>query len=534
MISQDIPKMELRNEKKFTECRCKTTNELLGYSTLHKEKDLQLMVNKARIAQLEWSQIPVKERTRRIIKIRDYIVANLDELAAIISRDTGKTLNDAMIAELFPATSALSYYCKNAPRFLRERKLPIGHLATINKRSKVIRVPWGIVAVIAPWNYPFIIPFSEVIMALLAGNAVILKMASQTQMVGLAMEKCLASADLPQDLFNLVNIPGQMAGDLLLKNGVNKLCFTGSVAVGQYLMGKAAETLTPLSLELGGNDAMMVCEDADIYRSVMGAVWAGFTNAGQTCAGVERIYVHEKIYKPFMELLKQKVETIQVEVGAEFNRDMGVITTPSQVKTVELYIDDALKKGAEIFAQSKIPVNPKLSNFFPATVLANVTHDMLVMKCEIFGPVIAVMKVNNITEAIKLVNDSDLGLTASVWSSNKYQAEKIARQLQVGIVTINDHLVSHAMPETPWGGFKKSGLGRTHGEIGFEEMTQPQVIIRDIMPFAKRNPWWPSNNLEVYNGIKGLIEISYSPLISKRLKGMKRLMKMLPRWFRQE
>jgi len=491
-------------------------------------------MDKARTAQSEWSRTPVDGRTRRIIKTRGFIVENLDELAAIISRDTGKTRNDALAAELFPATAAVSYYCKNAGRFLREQKLSPGHLGTMSKRSKIVRVPWGIVAVISPWNYPFAIPFSEVVMALLAGNAVVLKAASQTQMTGLALKRCFESIGLPDGLFSFINIPGSQAGDMLLGNGIDKLFFTGSVAVGQYLMSKAAETLTPVSLELGGNDAMLVCEDADIYRAVMGAVWGGFTSAGQTCAGIERIYVHEKVYGPFLQMLKQKVESLQVGFGLEPDKDMGAMTTSGQIHTVTEQIRDALDKGAVIYAQSGTPDNREWKNFLPATVLTNVSHDMLVMQCETFGPVVAVTKVNHMAEAIKLANDSDLGLTASVWSRNRQRAEQIARQLQAGAVSINDHLVSHGMPETPWGGFKKSGLGRTHGKIGFDEMTQPQVIIKDIMPLAKKNLWWPPNNADIYNGIKGLIDFSYSHKLSRRIKGIGNLLKILPRWFKED
>ena len=517
-----------------SECRCKATGELLGYSPLHNEEDLRLMLNKARTAQLEWSRTPLAERTRLIIRTRDFIVENLDQLAVTISRDTGKTRNDALVAELFPATAAVSYYCKKAGRFLREQRLSPGHLATANKRSKIVRVPWGIVAIISPWNYPFAIPFSEVVMALLAGNAVILKTASQTQMVGLALKQCFASIGLPDGLFSFINIPGSQAGDMLLGSGIDKLFFTGSVAVGQYLMGKAASTLTPVSLELGGNDPMLVCEDADLYRAIMGAVWGGFTSAGQTCAGIERIYVNEKVYDPFLQLLKQKVESLQVGFGLEPDQDMGAMTTPGQIYTVSEQIRDALAKGAVIYAQSGIPDGRNGKNFLPATVLTNVSHDMLVMQCETFGPVVAVMKVNDMEEAIRLANDSDLGLTASVWSRNRQRAEQIARQIQAGVVNINDHLISHGMPETPWGGFKQSGLGRTHGQIGFDEMTQPQVIIKDIMPLAKRNLWWPPNNADVYNGIKGLIDFSYSHKLSRRINGIHRLLKILPRWFKEE
>lgn len=517
-----------------TECRCPATDEILGYSPLHSEENLKEAIQKARTAQKEWAGFPVKERARRILKIRTYLVEHCDDLSEIISRDNGKTRNDAMVAEISPAIMGVNYYCKMAGHFLRDKSLSPGHLLTANKRSRIVRVPWGVVAVLSPWNYPFSIAFSEVIMALLAGNAVILKTATQTQLVGMAIKDCIDSAGLPDGVFTFINLPGSQAGDLLLENGVDKLFFTGSVPIGQYLMRKAADTLTPLSLELGGNDAMLVCEDADLDRAVMGAIWGGFSNAGQSCGGIERVYVHETVYEPFMQQLKTKVESLRVGFGMDFTMDMGAMTTVSQIKTVQAHIDDALSKGAVIYAQSKVPDDPNLNNFLPATVLSNVNHDMQVMREETFGPVIAVMKVKNMDEAVRLANDSDLGLSASVWTRNNARGEKIARQIEAGAVNINDHLMSHGMAETPWGGFKKSSIGRTHGSIGFEEMTQPQVIIKDIMPGVKRELWWPPNNEAIYRGMKGKMECLYTPGVRRKMIGFRSFLKIMPRMFKNE
>lgn len=517
-----------------TECKCPATGEVLGYSPLHTEYELPEMMRRARNAQESWCHYPVKKRVRLILKVRDYIVNNLDEISQTICKDNGKTLTDALAAEIFPAAVAVSYYCRNAPHFLQDVRLPASHMATINKRSKIIKVPWGLVAIISPWNYPLAIPFSEIVMALLAGNAVIFKAATQTQMVGLTLKKCFDSIGLPEGLFSYINIPGEMAGDMLLKNGVDKLFFTGSVKTGQYLMSKAAETLTPVSLELGGNDPMLVCDDADIYRAAMGAIWAGFTNAGQSCGGVERIYVHQAVYEPFMKILKEKVEALRVGCGEDFSNDIGVMTTQNQIDIVNRHIEDALFQGAVIYAQSKPSDNLQVKNVLPAMVLTNVTQDMLIMRDETFGPVVGVMKVKNMDEAIALANDSDLGLTASVWSKNNRKAENIARRIKAGVVNINDHLMSHGLPETPWGGFKKSGLGRTHGFAGFEEMTQKQVIVKDIMPLIKKNLWWAPNGPEVYNGIKGIIELWYARNISCRLTGMANILRIISRMFRDD
>jgi len=528
------PDIITRHAGNSTECRCAATNELLGYSPLHTEDDLERKIKEARQAQKSWSALPVRERVRYIVKIRDYLVENIDELSETLSRDNGKTCIDAMAGEILPSIVAVNYYCRHAKKFLRERSLSSSHPILVNKRAKIIRVPWGVVAIISPWNYPFAIPFSEVVMALLSGNTVILKMATQSQLIGLAFKRCMESAGLPPGVFNYVNIPGSAAGDMILEHGIDKLFFTGSVPVGQYLMKKASETLTPVSLELGGNDPMLVCEDADIYRAVMGAVWGGFSNAGQSCGGVERVYVHEAVYEPFITLLKQKVESLRVGFGMDINNDMGAMTTKNQVETVKAHLEDALAKGAVLYAQSPVPEDQNLQNFLPAMVLTNVNHDMITMREETFGPIIAVMKVKNMEEAVRLANDSDLGLSASVWSRSNARAEKIARQIQAGAVNINDHLMSHGQAETPWGGFKKSSIGRTHGDIGFAEMTQPQVIIRDILPRVRKDLWWPPNSQGVYEGLRGIMVFWYGHGLGRRLSGLANFLKISTRMFKTE
>jgi len=227
----------------------------------------------------------LKKKVAYVKKFAEYIQKNSAKLAEIISQDNGKTIFDAMFAEVGPATLATSYYCSNAAKFLKDRKLGMGNIMLMNKRSRIVRVPYGVVGIISPWNYPFAIPFSEVVMGLLAGNTVILKAASETQVVGHALRECVESAGLPEHVFTYINMPGSKAGDAFIDAGVDKLFFTGSVPVGKYLMKKASERLTPLVLELGGNDAMIVCDDADLYRAACGAVWAGMQNSGQSCGG---------------------------------------------------------------------------------------------------------------------------------------------------------------------------------------------------------------------------------------------------------
>ena len=517
--------------EKKTEIKNPVTGERLDYSKVHSEEELKVMVENAKVAQEEWSRLKIKERVKYLRPIRDYLVSNSDKLADVISKDNGKTHIDALLTEIITSAMAISYYSKKAHGFLKSKKLGMGNILFLNKRSKCVWVPYGVVGIITPWNYPFTIPFSEVIMALLAGNSVILKVASETQGVGLALKECIESAKLPENVFNYLNMPGRIAGDALLANGINKLFLTGSVPVGKKMMAKASETLTPVNLELGGNDAMIVCADADPYRAAVGVTWAGFSNAGQSCGGVERIYVHKDIYDSFMSILKVKTESLKVGYDIDYSMDIGAITTEKQRNTIKHHIDEALSKGAKIFARSKVINDNKSNSFLPAVVLTNLNHDMTVMREETFGPVVGVMKVDNIDEAIKLANDSCLGLTGSVWSKNRKNAERIGKQIKAGAITINDHLMSHGLAETAWGGFKESGIGRSHGIFGFSEMIQPQMIVHDILPGVKKNLWWHPYNKKLYNSLGGIMDMLYGKGLLKKLAGTLRLLKVLPRIF---
>lgn len=505
--------------------------ETIGEFRVHFVENLAKIMQDARSAQPEWHALPVRERAGYLLKTRDYIADHIDQIAETISRENGKTRMEAMATEILNSAMAVSYYCKMAPKFLKDRKIKTGNIMFSNKKSRISRVPFGVVGIISPWNYPLAIPFAEIVMALLAGNTVVFKAASQTQMVGHMIKECLDYAGLPPGVFNYINIPGSLAGDALLDAGIDKLFFTGSVPVGKYLMKKAAETLTPVSLELGGNDAMIVCEDADLKRAATGAAWAGFVNAGQSCGGVERIYVQQNVFQEFSGYLKKEVEALRT--GSDVNGDVeiGAMTMLQQMDVVNRHIQDALDKGARIYAQNK--VEPGLNGqFMPCTVLTDVNHDMLVMKEETFGPVVGIMPFDQIDQAIEYANDSTLGLSGSVWSKDRKKAKQIAGKIRAGAIAINDHLISHALAETPWGGFKESGIGRTHGDLGFAEMTEPQVIVDDILSFAKKNLWWPPYSASIYEGIKGLTLFLYGKGLKVRMGGALKLLKIFPRTFR--
>ncbi len=462
----------------------------------------------ARGAQKRWASLSFAERKSHIVKMRDYIVDNAEELASIVSRDNGKSRIDALSTEVLPAALAADWYANNAAELLAPKKLSMGSVLFANKRNELHRVPLGVVGIISPWNYPLSIPFGEIVMGLMAGNAVVLKVAAATIMVGEAIERIVAAGELPNGLFQHVVGSGARVSRAFFENGINKIFFTGSVPTGKQLMAEAAKTLTPISLELGGKDPMIVLADADLERAANGACWAGYQNAGQSCGGVERVYVHESVYPQFVELMKRKTAALRHGKDRDFNVDIGSMTTEEQMKTVDRQVQQALKAGAKILAQSKAAEADDKGYFYPATLMVDVDHSMELMREETFGPVIPVMKFSTIEEAIALANDSTMALTSSVWTKDSALGRRIALKLESGVTTVNDHLYTHGQSETPWGGWKESGLGRTHSVIGLEEMTQPKLVNWDLMP-TKRNIWWFPFDLDTYEGMLSALKANY-------------------------
>lgn len=519
-------------ERSGVQLRNPATGEPIGFVRKGAAADVKAAVMEARAAQPGWAALPLRRRTRCVRLMRDYIAAHADEISGAISRSTGKTRNDAMSAEVLPSAMAAAYYARIAPRIHRPARIEGGNILFFNKVSYLTRVPFGVVGIISPWNYPFSIPFHEVIMALLAGNAVVLKVATQTQAVGDCISEMVAASGLPKGVFHLVQAPGSVTGTAMLEAGVNKLFFTGSTAVGRELMAKAAASLTPVVLELGGNDAMIVLDDAGVERAAGGAVWAGLSNAGQSCAGVERVFVCPGIYDEFRKRLVHIVENLRIGADSGFDVDVGSLTQTEQKRKVDRFVADAVKKGASVVCRREAPES-KDALFSPITVLENVNDSMLVMKDEVFGPVLAIQRVRDEEEAVRRANASPYGLTASVWSRSPRHARRIAERLEAGTVTLNDHLMSHGLAETPWGGFKSSGIGRSHGEIGFLEMSQPRVIVGDRLHRMPRNMWWYPHDKRLYDGLASALHFLYGKGLFSRLAAMARLAVLFTRSFRK-
>lgn len=480
------------------------------------------LVEKARNAQRLWAEFSYNKRAECIKKAGRSLAEKRDEIVEIICRENGKLAIDALAAEVIPALMAVPYYIRQGKRLCKSHSIRGGNILMKYKSSRMIYEPWGVVGIISPWNYPFSIPFSEIIMALLAGNAVILKTASLTPGSGRIIDEILKAASLPEGLFTNVELPGKEAGPAFINSGIDKLFFTGSTAVGKELMVLAATRLLPLTLELGGADAAIVCKDADIDRTVAGIIWAGFSNAGQSCGGVQRVLVQRDIYDKFMNLLKQKTEVLSL--GKDADCDIGPLISKKAKEEVRKQVEDCLAQGAKIAAQSAGSLEDE-SLFSPAMVLTEIKSGMSIMDGEVFGPVIGVLPFSDDSEAIKIANSSPYALTGSVWSRNKRRAKKIAANINAGAVMINDHLMSHGLADTPWGGFGDSGMGRTHGEMGFREMQKAKVIVNDILLGARREPWWQPYSQNIYKGLSALGVLLSASCVFKRIGALPAVIK---------
>jgi acyl-CoA reductase-like NAD-dependent aldehyde dehydrogenase len=492
----------------------------------NRESDLGKMsewMNNARSAQTRWALLPFKTKKRYILKLRDKLIEHADSISDAVSISSGKTRMDALATEVVACAMSADFYAKNARHILKPERIPMSNIFFFNKRNIAEREPLGVVGIISPWNYPLSIPFGEVVMGLMAGNAIMLKVSTTTTSVGYVIQDLLMETELPAGLFQLVTGPGTSIVDSFLANGIDKIFFTGSTYTGKLIAQKAAEKLTPVSLELGGKDAMIVLPDADLERATNGAAWAGYSNAGQSCGSVERVYVHSSVYQKFIELLSKKTEALRFGKDENFEIDVGSMTTVAQWETVDRQVKEALQKGAKIEACSGHGTKVE-GKYFPPTLLTGVNHSMAIMREETFGPIIPVMPFDTIEEAIRLANDSDFGLTASIWTRDIRSGKQLARKIQAGVITINDHLYTHGQPETPWGGRKKSGIGFTHSKFGLWEMTKLKLINWDVIP-AKRDAWWFPYDRNAYNGMKAGLKFLYPHSLADIIGG---LFKALP------
>ncbi|MFH2203423.1 MAG: aldehyde dehydrogenase family protein [Elusimicrobiota bacterium] len=463
--------------------------------------EVRARVASARQAFVLWSRTSFAERAEMVLKMRRYLLDHIDEIAEIISKDNGKPRLEALSSEIYPICDLMSWFADNTARLLKPKPVGIGVWNLFLRRSVIHYDPMGVVGVISPWNYPFSIPLGEIVMALMAGNCVVHKASSSTPFVGKAIADVVNAGGLPDGVFH--DLPGSSAvGTAMIDAKVDKILFTGSVGVGRKIMEMAAKHLTPVSLELGGKDPMIVLADADLDVASSGAVWGAFCNSGQTCASVERVYVQEPIAEEFIRLVVEKTKALRQGCGPGDDCDVGSMTTEGQLKEVEEQMEDARKRGAKILTGGERD-GSRPGWFYKPTVLTHVDHGFRCVMEETFGPTMPIMTFKDEDEAVRLANDSPFGLTASVWTRMTSRGFALARRIRAGTVTINDCVFTHGVCQTPWGGPGDSGIGRTHSYMGLMEVVEPHHIHVNPLTFQK-NFWWYPYGGELYGLLKSL------------------------------
>ena len=488
----------------------------IGEIPCHTPQEINDAVTRARAAQGRWALSPVSARLKILNNFQRLLCEQKNAIAATITRESGKPLAEAVATEVLVVLETVNFLLNQLPEFLRPEQVPHSSPVMKLKRGWLLREPYGVIGIISPWNYPFSLASVQTLTALATGNAVVLKPSEFTPFSALEMQKLLYSAGLDCDLLQIVTGDGS-AGASLLNAGINKVIFTGSVATGQKVAQAAAARLLPVVLELGGKDPMIVLDDVDINVASSAAVWGAFMNAGQTCLSIERCYVHENIYEPFLKACVEKTSKLRIGNGTGSETDIGPMIHQRQLKIVQAHVADALAAGARLLAGGN--ALPQLgANFFAPTVLADVDHSMRIMREETFGPVLPVCSFKTEDEAVDLANDSEFGLAASVWTSNRKRGEALARRIDAGTVMVNDAISCFGISEAPHGGIKSSGIGRTHGRFGLEEMVWPKYLDSDRLPRIKKL-WWYGYGPAFAEQMNGFIDFLFSKELVKRVKG---------------
>jgi len=436
------------------------TGDLLGSVPIFSAADVDAAVARARVASETWSTRSFAARNEELDKFRHAIAAAADKIADILHRENGKPEVEAL-TEVMMSLGHLKHAAARAEHAMAPKKVGSGLLA--NFRATITYAPLGVVAVIGPWNFPLNTPMGSIAYALAAGNAVVWKPSELTPLVALEIEKIANQVFALPDLLQVVTGAGA-TGAALAKSAVDKISFTGSAATGKRVMAAAAERLTPVLMELGGKDPMIVTEDADLAKAAEAAVYGGLSNAGQACVAVERVYVADSVHDKFVDEVVKQVK--ELKVGGD-DGHLGAMTSEAQVKIVRDHLEDAIAKGAKVLTGGP---NAITGSFIQPTVLTHVDHKMKIMVEETFGPVIPIQKVKSVDEAIRLANDTRYGLGSSVFAGKSARA--IAGKLRAGMTSINSVMAFAGIYGLPFGGVGESGFGRIHGDEGIREFSR--------------------------------------------------------------
>jgi acyl-CoA reductase-like NAD-dependent aldehyde dehydrogenase len=461
------------------------TGDVIDEVAVPSDDELQEAVQRARDAQSHWERLPVEERAEYLLEARDVLLDHRKEIRDLVVEETGKAPLDAM-AEMAMTCDTLGYYANEGPEMLADETLDL-HLLK-NKRITVQRSPVGVVLNISPWNFPLDLAITPIVPALIAGNATIVKPSEYTTLTAMRTVELLNRAGLPEGLVQVLPGYGETGSKLI--DEADAVSFTGSVETGRKVAKQAADNLIPSTLELGGKDPALVLSDAYVARAANGVVWGAFFNSGQCCMSTERVYVHEDVYEDFVDRVVALTRELRQGDPAEGQVDVGAMTFPDQVDIVERHVQDAVDKGARVVTGGERR-DIGGGDFFAPTVLVDVDHDMDIMTEETFGPTLPIMKVPSAAEAIRLANDTPYGLNASIWSSDRDRARRLARQIDSGNVCINDVISSYAANEAPYGGVGDSGIGRRKGAWEVEDFVEPKTVMEDIIGLEREPFWYP-------------------------------------------
>ncbi|HEY9679622.1 MAG TPA: aldehyde dehydrogenase family protein [Drouetiella sp.] len=492
--------------------------ELIGEVPNMSSADVKETVDRAWKAFETWQLMPYSKRIKRIIELRRLMEAGADEIAQLVSDEVGKPIVESYLAELTGPLDTCVWLAEHVETLLKDQVIPMSNPLLATKQSVVTFEPLGVIGVISPWNYPFSIPMMTILMAVACGNTVVLKPSEKSPMIGIKIGELFEKAGFPKGVVQVIT-GDRTTGEALTKCELSRIIFTGSVAGGSKIMSQAAPNLVPVSLELGGKDAAIVLPDAPVDWTARGLVWGAFTNAGQACASIERVYIIKgKNTQKLIDKIVFYTNALKVGSSSDQTTDIGPLIDEAQLSIVDAHLSQARANGAEILTGGK-RLDELGGFFYSPTVLTNVNHSMDIMTQETFGPVMPIMVVDTEDEAVIKANDSEFGLAASVWAGGLSRAEAVARDLHVGTVIINDCLVSHAMPQVPWGGLKKSGIGRSHSQFGLMDLVNIKHISIDSSGGSHRVWWYPYGPSRVKTARSGL-KFLHGTFPLGKIKGM--------------
>jgi succinate-semialdehyde dehydrogenase/glutarate-semialdehyde dehydrogenase len=502
------------------------TGDVIAQFELTLAQEIPQVFERARQAQAEWSRVTVRERCAGLARLRNVLFARRQEIAEVITRESGKPHVESLFAEILLALDTIDYYARRTPGLLKPERVPHHNLAMKAKKGWLHYEPWGVIGIISPWNYPLAVPMGTIVPAIAAGNAVVLKPSELTPWCGSVIGELLDQAGFPPGLLQVIQGGGEAGAAMIAPGegrGPDKVVFTGSVATGKNVAEACARNLIPCVLELGGKDAMIVLADADLEIASSAAVWGGLTNCGQACLSVERIYVDQRVVEKFTNLCVAKVKKLKLGNGLDADVEIGPMIRPAQVARLEAQLADAVSRGARVLTGGKR--RSDLSEcYFDPTVLSDVNHSMLLMREETFGPVLAIQSVISVDEAVRLANDSEFGLGASVWTRDTFNGKRIAARLNAGAVQVNDVLSAFGICEAPHGGRRTSGWGRSHGRHGFAELVQVKYVDVDRLPRWPKS-WWFGYSEHLAVAADRFLEAMFAPARGERFRSLRGALK---------